>query len=432
MSIALDTSLILSSKIGQNGLDPEDLSVGVEALEKVNKKVKNDDYGFVNIVKNQEIINKCKSVFATLKWAKYMIVLGIGGSDLGARMLQDSLEIENPPMKVFFGGDTTDPQQYYDLTKAISIKDAVIVVISKSGSTIETACGYLYFKNLFKTQLGDSWAKNFVFITDSKQGIMFEEGKRFNIAMLPVPDDVGGRFSVFSAVGLFPALAMGIDIDNLVKSAATYFQNLVNQSPKDNISWQIALTQYCFQNKKEIDSVVLMPYMVKLDLFCNWFRQLWAESLGKDGKGILPIKAVGPKDQHSQIQFYNQGKWLSSFIIISAKKYTHDFNLVSKDDEALAYLDSKNMNEIIRAECLATRISLAKNGRPLVYLEIESLNENAIGELVAMFEISVVYLAELLGVNAFDQPGVEAGKEYMYGLLGKKGFEDKAREIEQF
>ncbi|PIP52800.1 glucose-6-phosphate isomerase [Candidatus Beckwithbacteria bacterium CG23_combo_of_CG06-09_8_20_14_all_34_8] len=432
MSISLDSSLLFSTKIGSNGIKPQDLTIKKDILAKINENTKKGSYGFVNIVKNEDIIQKCQAIYDQKKWAKYMIVLGIGGSDLGARMLQESLEIENPPMQVLFGGDTTDPWQYYDLTSKIEIEKTVVVVVSKSGSTIEPACGYLYFKNLFRKRLKDDWTKHFIFITDANQGIMFNEGKKNNVAMLPVPDDVGGRYSVLSAVGLLPALSMGIDIVKLVKSADTYFNSILKQTPVENIAWQIALSQYQYQQINNIDIVVLMPYLVRLELFGNWFRQLWAESLGKDGKGILPIKAVGPKDQHSQVQFYNQGKWLSTFLFIGATNYDHDIKLLSKDDKDLQYLDGKYFNDIVRAECLATRVSLAKNGRPSAYIEIDKLNETTMGELIAMFELSVVYLAELLAVNAFDQPGVEAGKNYMYGLLGKKGYEDKAKEIETF
>jgi len=430
--LSINTSYLFSNKIGHNGINNNDLKAHNDIMDIVNQKAKRGDYGFVNIVKNEDIIQKCQSAYDQKKWAKYMIVLGIGGSDLGARMLQQSLEIENPPMQVLFGGDTTDPWQYYDLTSKIEIEKTVVVVVSKSGSTIEPACGYLYFKHLFRKRLKADWAKHFIFITDANQGIMFNEGKKNNVAMLPVPDDVGGRYSVLSAVGLLPALAMGINIAKLVKSADAYFNSILKQTPVENIAWQIALSQYQYQQIKNIDIVVLMPYLVRLELFGNWFRQLWAESLGKDGKGILPIKAVGPKDQHSQVQFYNQGKWLTTFLFIGATNYDHDIKLLSKDDEDLQYLDGKSFNDIVRAECLATRVSLAKNGRPSAYIEIDKLGETTMGEMIAMFELSVVYLAELIGVNAFDQPGVEAGKNYMYGLLGKKGFEDKAKEIEDF
>jgi len=430
--LSLDKSFLFTNKIGKNGINPKDLNNYLDIFNKINKNAKQNQYGFINIVQNEDIIKKCSIAYSKIKWAKYMIVLGIGGSDLGARMLQESLQIENPPMKVLFGGDTTDPYQYHELTKQIKTEETVIVVVSKSGSTIETACGYLYFKQLFQKKHVTTWAKHFVFITDSKEGIMFSEGKKNNILMLPVPDDVGGRFSVLSAVGLFPALAMGINIKNLVKAANTNFDLMLEQESSQNTAWQIALLQYQYQILKNIDLVVLMPYLFRMELFGNWFRQLWAESLGKEGRGILPIKAVGPKDQHSQVQFYNQGKWLSTFMFIGAVKYDYDLSLASQDDEELKYLDGKSLNNVIRAECTATRVSLAKNGRPSVYLEIDKLNESSLGELISMFELSVVYLAELLDINAFDQPGVEAGKQYMYGLLGKRGFEDKAKEIEMF
>ncbi len=281
-----------------------------------------------------------------------------------------------------------------------------------------------------QSNFGEHWHEHFIFTTDEQEGILRAEANTYGVITLPIPKEVGGRFSVLTAVRLFPALAMGIDIDKLTIGAQEFMEKLSKSGPEDNMAWQIARTQYMYQQERGINTVVLMPYVMKLEVFATWFRQLWAESLGKNGKGILPIKAVGPADQHSQVQFYNQGKWLSTFVFIAARSYHHNSTLKIHDIEELAYLNEVELERIIKVECDATRYSLANNGRPSITIEINDLDESHLGALIVLFEVAVVYLAELLEVNAFDQPGVEAGKQYMYGLLGKQGFEDKAQEIE--
>jgi len=433
MDISFDTSLLLEENIGPNGLSRQQLENPdySKAFEKVTANLVNHQYGFTTITENEDYIQKSKEVFEKISWAKHLVVIGIGGSDLGGRMLQQALQKKSAPMEVIFTGDTTDPQVYDDLLERVKLKDTVVNVVSKSGSTTETAVGYLLFKEALQKETGNDWTKHFVFTTDENEGLLRKEADAHSILTLPVPDNVGGRFSVLSPVGLLPALAMGADVHKLVQGAAV-FAKLIATTPKEqNLSWQLALSNFLFQKEKGIDTVVLMPYIAKLELFAVWFRQLWAESLGKNGKGILPIKAIGPADQHSQVQFYNEGKWLSSFLFIAAKDYWPHLTVSSQNIEELAYLDKTSLSEVIKAECDATRFSLANNGLPSSYLEIAHIDEQHVGALIILFEIAVVFLAELLEVNAFDQPGVEAGKQYMYGLLGKKGFEEKAREIEE-
>lgn len=432
MQLKTDFSLLFSNKIGPNGLDNSILAKNKysDVFKKIHSQFANKEHGFLEILQNTQIIDKCQDIFNKVSWAKTLVVVGIGGSDLGGRMLQGTLEKPNAPMEVIFIGDTTDPYPYYKLLTKINPEKTIVNIISKSGSTTETAAAYSILKNYFQ-QNSDNWTKHFVFTTDIKEGVLRKEADQNNILTLEVPDNVGGRFSVLTSVGLFPALAMGIDIDKLLMGAMKYSQVLVNlkdQSP----DWQLALTQFLFQKDKNINTVVMMSYAVRLELFANWFRQLWAESSGKDGKGILPIKAIGPADQHSQIQFYNQGKWLSTFIFLSLEKYSHNLTITNTGSQELSYLENKNLETIIRTECDATRFSLANNGRPSVNLKLPELNEQFVGQLIILFEQSIVYLCELLSVNAFDQPGVEQGKEYMYSLLGKKGFEDKKKEIEKY
>ncbi|NMB57210.1 glucose-6-phosphate isomerase, partial [Candidatus Beckwithbacteria bacterium] len=288
---------------------------------------------------------------------------------------------------------------------------------------------FLLFKK-FITDKVNNWQKHFVFTTDKKEGILRKEANKNNILTLEVPDNVGGRFSVLSAVGLLPALAMGINVEELLLGANKMAEELTQAAMDKNMAWQIALAHFRFQKEKKIDTVVLIPYIYRLELFANWFRQLWAESIGKDGKGILPIKAIGPADQHSQIQFYNQGKWVSTFMFLKAKHYASEIVINEKDIKELEYLHMTPVEDVIKFECEATRLSMANNERPSACLEIECLDEQNLGALIILFEMGIVYLAELLGVNAFDQPGVEFGKQYIYGLLGHPDYRHKAQEIE--
>ena len=322
MHISFDSSLLLAENVGDHGLNQETLNSSEcnATFTKISSQFQQDFYPFITMLAEESIISECRRVFSSISWAKQLVVLGIGGSDLGGRMLQQALQTHNPPMAVLFAGDTTDPEEYHQLLKQINFKECVVNVISKSGSTTETAVGYLYLKELFKKELGDKWTKHFIFTTDTKEGILRLEADSHHITTLPVPEGVGGRYSVFSAVGLFPALAMGIDIEKLSKGAREFSQKLNNMPVEENMAWQLALSQYLFQTQKGVNTVVLMPYIWRMELFAVWFRQLWAESLGKNGKGILPIKAMGPTDQHSQVQFYNEGMWLSTFILYHRQK----------------------------------------------------------------------------------------------------------------
>lgn len=423
--ISFLTSPNLSNGLPLNLFQDKNL---LKYLLSVNQKAIAKEYGFIEILKNQDYVQKCQEVFTKFSDKKHLVIVGIGGSDLGARMLEKALK--NSDKKISFVGDSTDPSPYQELFQSLNPQETVVNIISKSGSTTESAVGFLLLKHFYE-QKGLDWTKYFVFTTDPKEGIMFNLGNQKNIPMLPIPQNVGGRFSVLSPVGLFPALFMGINIVELIKSAYNYSQNLVNNNSFQNPAWQFALQNYLYQKEKNIDNLVIFCYIAKLELFANWFRQLWAESLGKDGKGILPIKAIGPADQHSQVQFYSQGKPINTYLFLSTKDYGHDLTIKNTDIKDLAYLNGQNLSQIIKAERQASQFALAKSNRPSSHLEINKIDAQSLGELIIFFEISVVYLAELLEINAFDQPGVELGKEYMYGLLGKTGFDHRAKEMQQ-
>lgn len=394
------------------------------AIARVEQKIKAKEYGFINILSEKKMIKQMQTVFQSIRFAKTLVVVGIGGSDLGARAVQQAIEMDRPAMDVLFHGDSTDPVAITRLLRQIDLEDTAFCIISKSGETIETISQYVLFKAIMKQQT-DDWAEHFVFITDAKKGILREEATEHHILTLPIPDDVGGRFSVQTTVGLFPSLAMSVDIEQLLKGA----ENVVKEYRE--VAQQIASDQFLL-SEEGLKVSILMPYSVQLEEFARWFRQLWAESLGKDGdKGILPIQARGPADQHSQVQFYTQGTLLHSLLFLRIEKREDDYTMDDVDIKAVSYLKGHSFHEIVNAEQQATALALKKLGRPSAVLSIEKLDAFSLGQLFMVFELAVVYLAEMLGVNAFDQPGVEEGKVMMYALLGRSEFEHKKKEIEE-
>lgn len=392
------------------------------AVEKVEQTLSDKKYGFISVLDRVEEIQSVKTVFHSIRWAKTLVVIGIGGSDLGARAIQQAIELDEPPMQVLFHGDSTDPVAITRLMRSIEVEETVFCIISKSGETIETISQYVFLKSVVKKKT-EEWSEHFVFITDREKGILREEAQKHHVLTLVIPDDVGGRFSVQTTVGLLPAMAMGVDIDEFLDGGRYAIREF------QGIAQEIAKSQFLL-NKQGIDLAVLMPYAIQLNEFSRWYRQLWAESLGKEGKGILPIQAYGPADQHSQVQFYTQGKLLQSLLFLKIEQ-REDFPIEDVDIEAIKYLAGHSFHEILNVEQYATELALKKIGRPSAVLSIEKLNAFGLGALFLLFELTVVYLAEMFEINAFDQPGVEEGKQIMYALLNRDGWEEKRKEVEK-
>ncbi len=427
MQVAYNSSFLFQKNGVKHGISDQSLNkwqTHIEsAIARVEEKKKNQEYGFINILLNTDHLSEVKKVFSQIRWAKTLVVVGIGGSDLGARAVLQAIEDDEPPMVVLFHGDSTDPVAITRLMRSIDLGETVFCIISKSGETIETISQYVFFKNILMKQV-ENWNDHFVFITDSKKGILREEADKHTILSLSIPDDVGGRFSVQTTVGLLPSLAMGVDIDQMIEGV----KNAVTTQAQ--VAQDIARTQFLLTQEK-IHVNILMPYSIQLEEFARWYRQLWAESLGKEGKGILPIQARGPADQHSQVQFYTEGTLLHSLLFLRINQREDDYILEDVDVKAVNYLEGLHFHNIINAEQEATGLALKKLGRPSAVLSIDTLNAFSLGQLFGIFELAVVYLAEMLEIDAFNQPGVEEGKQMMYALLGRKGWEEKKKEIEE-
>lgn len=384
------------------------------SIANVEERLQRGEYGFVEVLHQDTYVKDVRNVFVNLRWAEYMVVIGIGGSDLGARTIIEVFCQKNRPIKVLFVGDSTDPVAFKRTLDAVDISKTVFNVVSKSGGTLETLSSYVFFKSQVKKQVAN-WSKHFVFTTSGVSGILKDEAERHNVITLPVPEEVGGRFSVLTPVGLLPALAGGVRIEEMVDSA----YHFATSDKARKMAQEIARSQFeLYQQGTKLS--VMMTYSIQLQEFARWFRQLWAESLGKDGKGILPIKAWGPADQHSQGQFYNQGSPLQSVMFVKVKNRSVNYVLEEIDVPEAQFLEGVDFNKIVNIEADASMKSIYNNGRPVSMITINELDEKSLGELFMLFELAVVYLAEMLGVNAFDQPGVEDGKVLINEKLGKK------------
>jgi glucose-6-phosphate isomerase len=375
------------------------------------------------------------------------VVLGIGGSALGNTMLHGALAhpFYNEDPKVRKGRpriivvDNVDPSLVEGLLETLNLKKTCFNVITKSGATAETMANFLIVRDRLRRNVARTWPKHIIATTDPSRGMLREAAEAEGYATYPVPPAVGGRFSVLSAVGLLSASVAGINIHSLLEGAARANRALRAFSPKKNPAYTFALAFYLFDRLKGVKINVLMPYSQRLVGLADWFRQLWAESLGKaldrggrpSGVGLTPVSAVGATDQHSQLQLYAEGPQDKLVCFLTAKRPGAKVKVPRATGSlaGLDYLGGHSLGELLNAEALGTEAALAKAGRPSMRMTIPEVSPSALGELVIFFQVATACAGALYNVNPYDQPGVEAGKRATYGLMGRKGFEEEAEEV---
>ena len=379
-----------------------------------------------------------------------LVVLGIGGSALGNIALQNAL---NPytynlmsdrtrPGPQLFVLDNVDPDQIKSVIDLITpkIKKTVVNVISKSGETAETAGQFILFRDLLQQKLGKKYKENILATTDPSGGTLREIATSEGFRTLEVPDGVGGRFSVLSAVGLFSAAMCGIDIDALMKGAAAMDKRIKESDGASNPAATLAALHYILNNKGKTISV-MMPYATSLYSMADWFRQLWAESLGKqhslDGKrevftGQTPVKALGTTDQHSQVQLYREGPNDKLFTFLEVERFASKLAIPNsmKQVKTLAYLADSNFQTLINAEKLGTEYALLESKRPTTTVLFPRISPETVGQFLYMYEVAVSYMGGLLDINTYDQPAVELGKEATYALMGQGKYAELAKKIQ--
>ncbi|MCF7935226.1 MAG: glucose-6-phosphate isomerase [Synergistales bacterium] len=370
-----------------------------------------------------------------------IVQAGIGGSSLGTLTLINALL--HPPgggfprkeggRPAFFMADNVDPLENHRIWNALDPHSTALIVVSKSGSTAETMANFLWFFRRLCDALGEEEAlKRVVVITDPEEGSLRSFVREIGAANLPLPPDVGGRFSVLSDVGLLAASALDIDVASLLAGARRMDERLrAADSIGENPGWMLAALHHRHALAGR-NMAVIFPYGDGLKDFAEWFAQLWGESLGKEGRGSTPVKALGAVDQHSQVQLYTAGPDDKLYTVLAQRRIEEDQAIAPSPYaslQGLAYLSGTSCGEMLHVEAQATAASLRQAGRPVIWIELERLDAETLGALLFLYEYTTAVTGYLMGVNPFDQPGVEQGKHYIYGLLGRDGYRDAARGV---
>ena len=370
-----------------------------------------------------------------------LIVIGIGGSYLGARAAIEMLtnhfhnSLENGKRKapqIFYVGNNISSTYLADLLEAIEGKEVSVNVISKSGTTTEPAIAFRIFKDFMEKKYGVEESKKRIFATtDKARGALKGLADSMGYETFVIPDDVGGRFSVLTAVGLLPIAAAGINIDEMMQGAADAREKYSNPSVKENECYQYAAMRNALYNKgKKVE--VLVNYEPALHYFNEWWKQLYGESEGKDQKGILPAAVDFSTDLHSMGQFIQDGSRIMFETVLNVQKATKEIVIEKADDDAdgLNFLAGKTMDFVNKQAFNGTLLAHNDGGVPNMIVNIPELSPYYFGQMVYFFEKAVAISGYLLGVNPFDQPGVEAYKKNMFALLGKPGYEDLKADLE--
>jgi glucose-6-phosphate isomerase len=397
---------------------PKINTTNMDGLSSFEKIINNPQIGFFHWTKHSNEVEQVENIFKKFQHKKVFIHIGIGGSSLGPEMLISSLK-KNHDVKFIFINNI-DSDEIFDQLVGINPRDALFYVVSKSGTTAETMAAFSMMVKWGKFEPNEL-KDYFVFCTDPNVGDLRKMSKDFSIDCLTVPSSIGGRFSVLTAVGLFPAFFAEINGHELFKGAEK-MKSIMLERNMDNPL--IKSSNFLVNHKsKGFTQTVLMPYSSKLRNLSFWFVQLWAESLGKkksiDGSiintGLTPIPGYGATDQHSQMQLFMEGPFDKCLILIKVKNPKHNYDLKCElDYSSLKNLAKVTLNQLMEAELIGTIKALTEANRPHIIIEIDSNNEQTLGALIIFFESLTAFVGNELGIDPFDQPGVEAGKIYAW------------------
>lgn len=453
MQLRLDYNNMMSEYVGEKeGFTVKMLnsvrSKALKALEVVKQSRGKGWLGWTELPFNQaEIVADINATAKVIrKMAKNFVVLGIGGSALGPIAVFQALchlHYNDLPYKErkgpkFYVEDNVDPERMKALLDVINVEETVFNVITKSGSTSETMTQYLIIYDLLKQKLGDKAKDHIIATTSANAGNLIKLAKAEGFKTFYIPDGVGGRFSELCPVGLLPAAVLGVDIAEMLAGASYMDKICMTDSFYKNPALVNAALQYIAIEKGKNISV-MMPYADGLKFIADWYCQLWAESLGKevdnDGNvinaGQTPVKSLGVTDQHSQVQLYTEGPFDKVITFLAVDKYRTEVVIPEgcEDIPDVHFLSGHTMNELINAERSATEYALTVKERLNHTIYLPEINAFTIGELLYYFEMQTAFEGEMLGVNTYNQPGVENGKNATYALLGRKGYEEKRAEL---
>ena len=414
-------------------------SAKVEEIHKELQAKKDDEKEFLGWLElptnydKEEFARIKKTAEKIKKDSEILVVIGIGGSYLGARAVIESLthtfnNLEKREFpRVFFAGNNMSPRYILDLIDLIGDKDFSVNVISKSGTTTEPAIAFRVFREILENKYGIEEARKRIYVTtDKAKGALKTLSTEEEYETFVIPDNVGGRFSVLTAVGLLPIAAAGINIDRLMAGAKFAQEKYSDSNVKYNECYQYAVVRNMLYNEnKEIE--ILANYEPKLHFFTEWWKQLYGESEGKDLKGIFPAGVDLSTDLHSMGQYIQEGRRILFETVLNVVNTNQDISIKPDEDnlDGLNYLTDKTLDYINKKAMEGTIQAHVDGNVPNILINIENLNEEGVGELIYFFELACAMSGKILGVNPFNQPGVEKYKTNMFRLLGKPGYENK-------
>src|SRR5438105_4824745 len=445
--LRLDYNNMLTPRLGAHGIDVARFERAAARFHDVHAEIQRQrsagELGWLDLPYEKDTVAHIKAYADGVGQANdTVVVLGIGGSALGPsalhnalnkpfwNVLDDAARDEYPRLYVL---DNIDPTTIGPFLERIDLRRTLFNVVSKSGATAETMAQFLIVLERLRQTFedDDAYRRHLIFTTDPNKGVLREIANAENIPSFPIPESVGGRFSVLSAVGLLPAALVGIDIEALLDGARVMDKRCKTDVLKENPAGIYATLQYLADEDLGARMHVMMAYSDRLYGCADWFRQLWAESLGKRKnragmdvfRGPTPVKALGTTDQHSQVQLYIEGHFDKTITFLTSDEASEDIQIPRAYDNiaALAYLGGHTLGELFRTERVATARALADQGRMNMTLELPRIDARSIGEFFMHLEIATAYAGVLYDVNAFDQPGVEHGKDLTYALMGRTG-----------
>ncbi len=422
----------MAETVGPRGLDPAALEAMVgraaPALAALRRRYEDGSLPLLRLPRRRDDVAALRRALQGFRAAprqkfRDVLILGTGGSSLGGQTLCALGDPRKLPRLHFM--DNIDPASFDSLFAALDPPRTGVVAISKSGGTAETLTQFVVSIDWLRRFVpADSLARHAIAVTEPRDNVLRRLASRLGMTILDHDPGIGGRYSVLSNVGLLPAMLAGIDVAALRQGAGAVLDaTLAASSPRESAPALGACISVALAEARGIGTTVIMPYIDRLAHFGLWFRQLWAESLGKDGKGTTPIRAMGTVDQHSQLQLYLAGPSDKMFTLVTGAAAGAG-GVVVPDlaaDPELAYLAGKRMGDLLDAEQRATAQSLIRNGRPTRLLHLERLDAPGLGALLMHFMLETIIAADLLGVDAFNQPAVEEGKVLARQYLGDVG-----------
>lgn len=435
--VSVDITYALKENIGDGGIAIEELKGIYPQLKEVKDKlIKECNEGknvFLKIPEDEKVVEEIIEFKEDIKGKfENLLVLGIGGSSLGAKSAIEALSMnarDERPLEIYFL-DNIDPEPLVQILSSILSEKTLVNVVTKSGTTLETLFHFFIVKEWLKKSLGNNYKNHIIATTDPQKGYLRKVAATHGYHSFSIPPLLGGRYSVLSAVGLLPIALGGIDIKELMNGAQIAMEDFFKKDVSQCLSSVCAGLSFLFTEKRGYCIRVMMAYGNSLSSFVDWFLQLWAESLGKKKEenthtGQTPLKAIGTTDQHSLLQLFIEGPKDKFISFLRVKNFRKDISVPDHNyiEDIEKSLKNRKASEIMDIEFRGTSASLAMEGRPSFTYVLDSVNPFNLGYLYYSFMVETALTGYLFGIDPFSQPGVELGKNLAHGLLGSVGFE---------